>query len=301
MTYRVDSLKAEIKDIENFLDNIPDEDIITRSSFEDRLKKANENLNKCIGNETKVASLTFRGNPVLGTHGIFAEFGCKAASLFSNAFIAAVSALKGELNSRGPFPDKEAKQLIISGTVVGSFGFKFDLPSEDLSLFEDEEKDLYENALDKIIDLWEAAANGSDDILANILEDIHPRAVDRVREFLNYLYQEKATCGLEMNTRYFKYTTLEQLSTVIKRLKSDNINEREIEANGKIVGALPRSKTFNFVIDEVGELITGKISGDISDVNYINKNYLFKTICANFKLITVGDGRPRYILTNIKE
>ncbi|MDD4837479.1 MAG: hypothetical protein PHU72_10325, partial [Dethiosulfovibrio sp.] len=74
---------AEINELEELLSTIPKERVIERMSLEARLKAAQDLL--AVLPETKEAPkarLTFRGKPVLGTHGILANFGAKAVDIF---------------------------------------------------------------------------------------------------------------------------------------------------------------------------------------------------------------------------
>ena len=72
------------------------------------------------------ARLTFRGRPVVGQHGIFAEFGAKATSAFADAVAKVAAGLSGPLASMGPIPNRDESRLLITGTALGSFGFELE-------------------------------------------------------------------------------------------------------------------------------------------------------------------------------
>jgi hypothetical protein len=111
-------------------DPIPDaSDVISRMGLESRLKTAQEAIAGYNPLELpKKARLTFRGRPVVGSHGASAEFAAKASSFFTDAFSAVVAGISESLRYMGPIPDKEKNQLLITGTAIGSFGFEFELP-----------------------------------------------------------------------------------------------------------------------------------------------------------------------------
>ena len=77
------SIESEIKEIERLLSNIPEEDVIDRYAFEQRMKGARlelENLG-LPDRSPESLRLTFRGLPVVGSHGIAADFAGKAGPL----------------------------------------------------------------------------------------------------------------------------------------------------------------------------------------------------------------------------
>ena len=77
------SLASEVAEIQAILAEIPKDRVLDRMSFEKRLKNAKEALAKVSPRDIpKKARLTFRGNPVLGSYGISAEFASKASSFF---------------------------------------------------------------------------------------------------------------------------------------------------------------------------------------------------------------------------
>jgi hypothetical protein len=129
-------LTSEIHEVEQILSSIPAENVIDRMSFEARLEIIKKDLERLPQNgETTSARLTFRGKPVFGSHGILADFGSKAASLFSDVFSMVMSDAKGILNASGPIPGKDAAPLIITGTAAGSFGFEFEMLPKENYLF----------------------------------------------------------------------------------------------------------------------------------------------------------------------
>ena len=73
------SVVSEIHELEELLGAIPEENVIERMSLEARLQASRELLDG-LPQESEVpkARLTFRGRPVLGQHGITADFGARA-------------------------------------------------------------------------------------------------------------------------------------------------------------------------------------------------------------------------------
>lgn len=145
----------------------------------------------------------------------------------------------------GPIPKRDKNQLLITGTAIGSFGFEFDLSHVEPNLFADNPGYI---ALEKIEALFRLAASGSDNDVAEAIEDVHPRAVRKVYEFLDFLVQQQAWCGLEFSDQVFRYANYEQLKAASERLKDDNIHEKTEIFQGEFQGVLPSGRTFEFCL-----------------------------------------------------
>jgi hypothetical protein len=294
MSFQKNLISSEIAELESILSTIPQSEVIARLSFESRLQSAREILAELDHLPVaKKAKLTFRGKPVFGSHGITAEFGTKAAGAFADAFAAVAAGLTESLKYMGPIPDKAKNQLLITGTAIGSFGFEFELPPQKNDLFPDAGRT--DEALEKLQDLFRISADGSDDAMAELVEEIHPRAVRKVSEFLSYLVQQQALCGLEFDDRFFRFDSSEQLRISVERLQEDNIREKEEEFSGSFAGVLPSSRTFEFNLMD-GTPINGKVASDLDDPDLINREWLKRPAAVKFGVIQVGQGRPRYTL-----
>lgn len=77
------SVVAEIRELEELLVAIPEENVIERMSLEARLQTAKDLLATLPQTrEAPKARLTFRGRPVFGSHGISADLGQRQQALF---------------------------------------------------------------------------------------------------------------------------------------------------------------------------------------------------------------------------
>jgi len=292
-------LASEIEEMEALLKTIPSENLIERMSLESRLASAKNMLTLLPNQTVQKARLTFRGKPVIGSYGITADFGAKAASTFSDAFAAIAAALNEGLRDMGPIPDRGKNQLLITGTAVGSFGFEFELPSPEPVLFP--EANAPQTAMKKIESLFRLAAVGTDDEVAEVVEEVHPRAVRKIHEFLELLAQQQAWCALEFDDQVFRYADLSQLEKSCARLKADNIHESDAIYHGEFQGVLPAGRTFEFKSTDQGEVIRGKIDSAIEDPDELNRKWLHKPITVNLNIIRVGQGRPRYTLMSLND
>jgi hypothetical protein len=299
-------LASEVSELEAILAEIPKSRVIDRRSFETRLKSAKEALAKIDpALLPKKARLTFRGTPVFGSHGIAADFASKASSAFTDAFSSIVAGISDNLRYMGPIPDKQRNQLIITGTAIGSFGFEFELPtpapSKDPQQSEMSFGDPHntEVAMQKLETLFRLASGGSDDDLSELVDELHPRAVKKVAEFLGYVSEQNASCGLEFNNSIFRFSGSEQVKSSAERLNADNIKETTEEFTGQIIGTLPVGRTFEFKLMDQKDVLRGKVGPEIEDPNTLNERYLNKPSLVTLNVVQVGQGRPRYTLVNL--
>lgn len=289
-------LSSEVSQLETLLAEIPAANVINRMGLESRLKSARTAL---VGQNPlqliRKAKLTFRGRPVFGSHGVAADFASKAAGIFTDAFSAVAAGLAENLRYMGPIPDKEKNQLLITGTAIGSFGFEFELPLPELAVHNDRA----ESAMEKLERLFQVAAEGTDDDIAELVEEIHPRAVKKAAEFLAYVGEQDAWCGMEFKEQVFRFSGVEQVRASAERLTSNNIRETEESFSGEFQGVLPKSRTFEFKLLDQDGVLRGKVGPEIPDADLLNREYLHKPVNVEFHVIQVGQGRPRYTLLTL--
>lgn len=286
-----EALLSEIRELQRLLEQVPVSAVIQRLSLESRLKVAQAAFEiEASKPAPERVRLTFRGKPVSGSRGISADFGGKASNAFADAFAAVAAGLNESLRSMGPLPDRVKNQLLITGTAAGSFGFEFELPSAALV----PEREKAEEALQKLQHLLEAAASGTDDDVAELVDAIHPRAVRKISEFLGLLQQYHAWCGLEFKQRVFQFEDLHQLEHSAGRLEEGNIKETRESFHGEFVGVLPNSRTFEFQTPD--GLIKGRIGPLVGDPAVINQEWLRRPTEITLDVVQVGLGRPRFTL-----
>ena len=163
-------------------------------------------------------------------------------------------------------------------------------------------QDNAEIALEKIQELFKLTANGTDDELSELIDEIHPRAVRKVADFLNLLLINKAWCGLDFNEKYFKYSGIEQIQIASDRLKEENIKTSQEPFQGVFQGVLPKGRTFEFaLLKDNKNVIRGKIGLQIENPSEINRIYLEQPVNALFSIVQVGQGRPKYTLEKLDD
>ncbi len=294
------ALQSELGALEKLLAETPADHVIDRMSLESRKQDVEEELasQPAPTREPVRAHLTFRGRPVVGSHGVFAEFGAAAVGAFSEAVAAVGASQSKPLGSRGVLPGRDDHRLLITGTAQGSFGFELEEAAvEDLALFPKE------SPLDAAIAQTKAilqATLGTDDELSEALSETGPRALDAIRKFLEVMTKNDATCALAFKDAVFRFDDVGQVRQSLTRLEQGNIHEKEEQLAGAFVGVLPHRRTFELKLADTSEVISGKVGKAIADAAAINQ-VLGRPVTVKVQSRRVGDGRPRYILLGYSE
>ena len=297
MRHERQTLLSEIKELDEILSLIPEENVIERLGFEARRKRAYTALESKLHEvEPEKTRLTFRGAPVFGSDGIAADFGSKAAGYFAEAYTAIVADRRDGLRYMGPVRNKAQNQLMITGVAIGSFGFEFKLPNLDPNFFS--ESGEASDALLTLLELLEKAAQGSDDEVTEAVHAVHPRSLKKVVEFLEFMDKRGAWCGIEFKQHFFRYSDIDQLKFAKARLSDGNIKHTIETFRGSFEGSLPKPRTFQFQPTGDDGPIMGRFDASI-DAQAINRDWLNKPISVQFDVMQVGQGRPRYTLLEI--
>lgn len=289
---------AELTALRRMLAETPEEDVIDRLSLAARVKALEENEEPLAEAEPMPAKvrLTFRGKPVVGSHGILADFGSTAVSRFVDAVAAVAASLSGPLASTGPIPNRGQHQLLVTGTAVGSFGFELEEHRTVLSEFLTQAKQSspVETALEQTQALLQGTL-GSDDDLADTVVGADPRALGLVRSFLQFLADAEAVCTFEFKDRWFRFTDVEQVRRSLNRLNQENLHTSDLRLTGELLGILPTRRAFEFLPVGRPDVVTGKIAMSIADTKALNKYVGYETQI-HVAVTQVGTGRPRYLL-----
>jgi hypothetical protein len=280
------------------LAELPSSAKLTRMSDEARLKVIQTQLDQHPVDEAEPARtrLTFSGRPVIGSHGIIAEFGMKAVNSFTDAIATVAASIFAPLAQSGPIPNRENYQLLITNTALGSFGFEL------------EEYRGVQSSLEEISPVALAleqtqtillATQGSDEDLADSVSETDPRALEKIRSFLQVLADNEAICTLQYQNRSMRFTDVGQIKSSLVRLSQDNLQEKEETLQGEFQGILPKARTFEFKSSGLScEIVKGKISKSIQDVDSLNR-HLNQAVAIKVMATRVANGKPRYLLLEL--
>ena len=292
-------LLAEKTSLDRMLATLSESSVIDRMSLEARKAEVEKALTAAPApdREPVRARLTFRGKPVVGNHGVFAEFGAKAINAFTDAVAAIGANQSSALGTRGALPNRDEYQLLITDTAMGSFGFELEeAPSGD-TLFP--ELSPVDHAINQTLRMMEASI-GSDDELTEAIADADPRAVEALRAFMQTLANQEAICALEFKEEVFRFADVGQVRQSEGRLRQDNIHEQEQWLSGQFLGVLPQRRTFEFQVSESEEIITGKVGKEIEDAAGIN-HILEHSLTIQVHAKRAGSGLPKYTLLSYEQ
>jgi hypothetical protein len=196
---RRDGLASELSMIEAMLRQIPRGRVIERIGLEGRAAELREEI-EGLGPGPRTIALTFRGAPVDGSRAIVADFAGKALAAFSDAVGTLVASITGELAESGPLSGSPERSLRVLGPALGSFGFEIELPEpaidRQVTIFDPQGQDPYEAAIQEAIALVSAAQGDDEESLAERVSSVHPRALAKVREFIDLLTKREASFAL---------------------------------------------------------------------------------------------------------
>ena len=292
-------LLAERTFLQRMLADTPTTARLTRMSQEARLHTVEAQLAALPADERVLAraKLTFDGVPVIRSHGIFADFGMKAVSSFTDAVASIAASLTTPLAAMGRIPNRDQNQLLITSTAVGSFGFELEEHSAEQLVLGLENASPVAIALERTQALLQSTL-GDDDALADIASETDPRALDKVRNFLRVLADNGAVCALQYGGQGVRFTDVGQVSRSLARLEADNLHESVEQLQGEFVGVLPNSRSFEFRLVGDGQIVRGKVSPRVQDVDAIN-SHLHQAVQIDVTKTQVGNGRPRYFLAQM--
>ena len=300
-------LQAERNTLARFLAELPEESVIERMSLEARKEKIEQMLASWTppSREPARACLTFRGKPVVDAHGISVDFGAAVVKAFTDAVAAIGASQNTQLGARGKLPNREDYQLLITGTALGSFGFELEEAPRDNSFSEAHHSDFFrgvspvDSAIKQTMAILEATV-GTDEMLTEAVSDVDPRALGQLRAFLKRMADQEAVCTLEFKDAVFRFADVGQVRQSESYLSQKHIYEEEQEISGQFQGVLPTRRTFEFLNEATGEVISGKIASAIKDAGTINK-VLDRPASIRVRSRRVGTARRRYVLLAYKE
>jgi|CXWL01.1.fsa_nt_gi hypothetical protein len=289
-------LLSEQQFLRERLEKLPSSATLTRRSTSSRLLSVEEQLAglPTLSPSPVMARLTFSGRPVIGSHGIYAEFAMKAVGRFVDAVATVASSLAGPLAAMGPIPNKDRHQLLITGTALGSFGFELEEgPSDQLPLDE-------ESPIARAVGLTQSIFEGSvgtDEELADAATEVDARALGKIREFLTTLAADGAICTLTFREHVSRFRDVGEVQRSANRLSSDNLRERELDIQGSNLSALAMRMQFE-MLRAGGTQIYGRVAPSVENVDAINR-HTAQAVKVRIMETQVGAGRPRYVLLGV--
>jgi hypothetical protein len=282
--------------VRRMLDGTPEEFVIDRASMQGQLDAIQRGIDQAqIEREPATMQINFKGKPVVGTEGIVADFGAKALEQLNELVATLAASGEGTLRDRGPIPNREQHQLLITATTRGSFGFELQehvpepLPAGD--------ETATQRAMSKAHALLRGVA-GTDDDLADAANEVEPRAIEKLRSFLQTMADAQAWCSASFGDLKADFPSLNAIQYGLERIKQENLPETETVLEGRLLGALPIARTFEFERATDQKVIRGKVAASFADVEKLN-DLRGQTIRIRVLETRVGKGSVRYRLLDV--
>ena len=283
-------LLSERATLRDLIDQAPPGSIITKMSFENRLRQVEDELESYEGYSPRVvnARLTFRGKPVIGSRAIQADFGPDATRAFTEA-VAEVG--------HGWGGSDEDYSLLITGIARSSFGFEVEDASQMPPL--KGESTPVELAMKHVKDILKATTE-TDDQLADAIADTGDDALRAIHRFLKTVADGDAICALEMQGDEFSFRSVDEVRSGAERLDQRNITVEDIDISGHFQGIMPKGRRAEFVVGETGDIITARVQASVAE-SVLNKEMMDKPLRISARTRRVGNSSPTYIITAYHE
>ena len=255
-------MQANLSQVKAFLaDCTPEEDPIGHFQYAQLVLEFEEKLAAmphAIEQAPASVALFFGGRPVVGSHGIHADFSSKAIERFQTIVSQRFAAQEvGRLASSGRIPFKGNSHLLVTDVVRGSFGFVLQAAPQDTpdQPFETSLKVV----VDQVADTISRVAAQDEALFDGAVAEIDDRQKGALTEFFKLLDTEGATMRIVEGERDFE---LDQASVQRARHRVENlqITDRTQEFVGQIVGWTDFSAKFEMQRHGTGEVIQGGIS-----------------------------------------
>jgi len=238
-----DRTRAELASVEALLDQLSDEDVMTRLGLEarrDELRSAIQDF-KEQAETTASAVLFFGGRPVAGNRGIESEFGGNAVTKFQDLVAKLLACKVGELGQRGVVPNKGAATLHITNVVRGSFGFLLEEIEPQHELVDTTLKGAVVNAFE----LLRAFSEPNEEKFQEAVEAVDDRIVATAGELFDLIRDSGATMRLVVGQSDNTFGS-QAVAMAAERANTTEIDETEEFMEGQLSGFLPDAHQFEF-------------------------------------------------------
>lgn len=250
-----DATKADLAAVSALLNSrTPEEDPIGHFQFSRRVEALAQKLRDLDTAPATGAEigLFFGGRPVIGSHGILADFGTKAVLEFQNIVSSTFAAAEGALGARGPVPQRDRTHLLLTDVARGSFGF----------ILQAEEEQLIDNPMKEVVtraaDLVFRVATPDQEAFEGIADQVDARVLGSLKAFFKVLDDAGATLRIVEDEREF---TLQRGDVSLARERTENASLEEFEefVTGRLY-VLPAAKRFELHPEDEDRVIRGTIT-----------------------------------------
>jgi hypothetical protein len=252
---------ADLAAVSNLLSRLGDEDVMARMGLEARreeLRGAIARLDDAPDEETASAALFFGGAPVVGTRGIETTFATEAIGKFQDLVSKVLAHEAGGLAQRGVVPHRDVSTLHITQIVRGSFGFLL----EEMQPAQESIETSLRTAVDEATRILDAFGESDEEQFRSTAEGLDERLLATTRDFFGLMHESGATFRLVAGKQDHSFGE-HAVAIAAERASTTNVEESEESSFGKLIGTLPDSHVFEFVVKS-GEVIRGKVQRSLT-------------------------------------
>lgn len=264
-------LQANLAQVRSFLAEAElEDDPIGRHQYAQLVAEFQRQLDEIpaiIARSPATVALFFGGRPVVGSHGIQAEFSGKAVAGFQKILSQRFAAQEfGPLSARGRVPLKDSSQMLVTDVVRGSFGFVLqsalgESASESMDLAP--ETDL-KAVVDQVAGSLSRIAAEDSSLFDDAVADIDDRQKGALTEFFKLLDDSGATLRIVEGERDFELTQA-AISRARTRVENLQIREEIKEISGHVAGWTDYAGTFELIEHNTHHVLRGAVTRDALD------------------------------------
>ena len=237
-------------------------DLIGARQFQKRLRKLDDEL-RVLGRfeeRTASAALFFGGPKVAGSRGIEADFAGDALERFQDLVSKTFARRElGNLGARGPVAARPDSKLMVTAVTRGSFGFVLEEVGDQAEAMRTQLSEVVED----VVDFVAQVADPAEDVFLEAVADIDARLLTSARAFFSSLSNAQATLKIVEGEREVSLGR-DDVQRGKERTEGLVITERDaVQLNGRLF-VLPAHRRFEFVLDDTGENISGKVAAEPS-------------------------------------
>ena len=298
-----EALSADLMAVESLLSKRDEEeDPVGWLQFSERKARIEEQLAQLSARvASKSVALLFGGRPVVASRGIAADFSATIISNIQSLISTQTAASEGPLGERGPVPQRDKSQMLITDVARGSFGFVLeDADRSDAGL---------SAPIEAVCDLLVNLSSVDDEKFFLATESVDTRVITPLKTFFKTLDDYAATVRVVSDTADFDLD-VETIQRARARIDTLQVGEPyEIDMVGRIF-TIPDSKRFElFPLENLG-VIKGGIN--VQFVKQMFENDFVASRDFNGKVRSVrlsvretrhpnGARRKSYALMNVSE
>jgi len=252
-----EALQADIATVDSLLNlRSEEEDPVGWMQLSYRKQHLEEELSRFGSDQTRPASvgLFFGGAPVYGSRGIAVDFGTTAVGHFQSIVSSQFASLEGAVGRRGPLPQRDRTQMIITDVARGSFGFVL----EDLGQDDQPYSASLGSVMDGVCELIYRVSR-DEETFTDATDAVEKRVIVSLSNFFKHLDEANATVRLVGNDEREFDLPRDAVHLARERTESLQLEETIEDFEGHLY-VLPDARRFELHLILGGSPLKGSVT-----------------------------------------